>query len=883
MTIKPIFINIDNKNTLSFKKKEYKSYLEAEGAVDTQNNVKPLPGKGHLIHDTFANKVKYFFKDIAYDMKSVKNGFNGTANDHQSGRLNDVGLKLGGIGIATYLASKTSDPRTRLMEYVGLGAFLAAMNLYPKIAINKPAKLVHGFDIDKQYIDDQGRKKSVYQDSNYIPYDLYRGEAKGENFSEIGDVMGIPRDIEDRDELIKEQTRKIATQNNTLWMLTACVTPAMTALICKALESPLGYAIDKGKNLSYNTRIANLLTKTEGMAVDVASVTESSLSKNVAKLLEEAKGKVLSKEALNKLTGMLTEGLDSTTTEGVKADLAKMFEEAIPCNGELVDDILSSAKKSIKGRNIDVVEKALLPSKAEVEAIVKSVSGVSDLTKEARINGDKLAQIKTEIKRLIDSKIEQATNIPKEHLELQRNNILEGITKGVNAKKASFVSEESIKLTTDFAKVINEFKANQVALDKCKNFKVETILGRYYNKFQETFLKELNISFKDLRKMRESEEFTKEILDKKLAELCKDEAKYKKTLDKLTKIISEMEVDLNGKSETQSHIKNLIRGIENNYNKTAERLGKLSAEKYSNTISMLVKGNLDNLNLSSKEELFNYLDGIKGNELEELARRGWDKMSPEEQLRYLKYNADGIGSSKSLQLTRLTDRYQGAKNSLHRAMHTLDIYKRAINPEEFGKNITSKDSEYLNAIIKKAKETMLNATSSDHTLKLGTINNPQYYKDLVNTMWNVEAGSTAKTKQKGIIDKATKEAIGNGNSIANGNVLERFQTYISRFRNVITNNTIDFTKPEHILDPSARVNYAKGEKTRMAMFNLIGQSPVDMIKNTADRKFVTGKWIRIMSAVTAGIFSIAVLAQFAFGKIRNPHNIKKQVNNDTNK
>ena len=115
MTIRPIQFNTITK-TPSFKNKEYKSYLEAENTVDTTDLVKPLPPKGHLVKDNFGSKIKYFFKDIAYDLKSVKNGFNGTANDHQLGRLNDVGLKLGGIGIAVYLASKTKNPKARLME-----------------------------------------------------------------------------------------------------------------------------------------------------------------------------------------------------------------------------------------------------------------------------------------------------------------------------------------------------------------------------------------------------------------------------------------------------------------------------------------------------------------------------------------------------------------------------------------------------------------------------------------------------------------------------------------------------------------------------------------------------------------------------------------------
>ena len=51
MTVRPVQFNIQQ--SVSFKKKEaYKSYLEAEGAVHTDNNVKPLPPKGVKIENT---------------------------------------------------------------------------------------------------------------------------------------------------------------------------------------------------------------------------------------------------------------------------------------------------------------------------------------------------------------------------------------------------------------------------------------------------------------------------------------------------------------------------------------------------------------------------------------------------------------------------------------------------------------------------------------------------------------------------------------------------------------------------------------------------------------------------------------------------------------
>ena len=259
MAIQPVQMNIDTTKSQQpvRQKKVVKPYLEAEGAVSTETLVKPLPPKGHLIKNDLKTGVKYLFNDIAYDAKSIKNGFNGTANDHQLGRLNDIGLKLGGLGIATYLASITTNPKARIMEYVGLGAFLTSMDLYPKLAIYAPAKMKSGYNVGKEYIDDQGRKKSVLQDSNYVPFDMFLAETPDEDLMAIADDMGIPKDAKNRKELAKEQVRKNAIQNQTLWMMTAgFATPILTALICFGLENyVVGPALESQRNSKYNKEL----------------------------------------------------------------------------------------------------------------------------------------------------------------------------------------------------------------------------------------------------------------------------------------------------------------------------------------------------------------------------------------------------------------------------------------------------------------------------------------------------------------------------------------------------------------------------------------------------------------------------------------------------
>ncbi len=894
MEIRPVQFNINTKSN------EHKHYLEAEGAVDTTGLVKPLPGKGHLIHDDVISAPVYFVKDIAYDMKSLKNGIKGTANDHQLGRLNDVGLQVGGVGIATYLASKTTNPKARIMEYAGLAAFLTAMNVYPKIAINAPARAIHGYDIGKWYIDDQGRKKSVNQDSNYRPMDLYRGDAKGETLDEIGDKMGIPRDIKNRHEIIKEQTRKNSTQSNTLWMLTAgFATPVMTALACYGLENyVISPQLEKARNNKYNKLISETLEKTKGMTLETSEIAENDLSTKINKMLSKYKGQELPKEEFERIMEALTENMGATASEGLRADAANIIKDAFVLNGEVTEEMTKAGKNLIPANKKKTLESFMIPSREEIQEAIKKVEANADFTKGSTTSTENLHEIKKALRNLIDSKMQGAPErIPREYLSDLRDNIVDSMLETMKSNKTKVVTEENITTFTNIAKILGEFKENQRVLDKCSSFKFEfapeTTLARSYGKFEKALIKELGISMQEMKKMRESEEYTVELLNQKITALCQDEARYRNSFEKLSKIISEMEVSLNGASQEGSHVLDMVNAIENNYNNTAKRLANVGG--FDTTISRLVNQDVATLgnSITTRQELFDFLDGV----VEDKFKMGIGNNPSQEAINeYARYNADGLASAKQQEISRTLERYQGVKNSFNRVLHTFEVFKRTMEPSEFLKTLegidgyhralSRTDVEYLQGIIKKGRQAMLTATSADHNLKLDLVNNPVYYTDIMNTIWAPEKAPKEafwSTKAKGYVTDIASETMGRYNNIESGNVLDRFQTYITRFRNIVANSPIDFTKPFHGTNEHIRNSYTQNEKTRMAFFNLVGQSPVDMAQGAAKRQYGTKKWFQIVSGVTAGVFATTILAQAGFGKLRNPHNIKKQVNDETSK
>ena len=837
MAITPVQPNIDNTKL---------PYREAKGTINTDKDIKPLPPQGHLVHDTLLSVPQYFLKDIAYDIKAVKDGFQGKANDHQLGRLNDVGLKVGGIGIATYLASRTTNPMARTMEYLGLGAFLTSMTLFPKAFINVPSRILHGFSVGKEYIDDQGRKKSVFQDSNYIPMDMYRGEYPGEDLDVIGDRMGIPRGIKNRNDLIKEQMRKVATQDNTLWMLTAgFATPVMTALICCGMEKLIAPAMEKARNYKYDSKIAHLAKETASMSLNVNEIEANKLSKEIGKVLANYKGQELPNAELDNVVEMLTKNLDSNVAVGIKEDLNNLLQHGFAIDEKTSENIINEIKNNVPNREKVTYEKIFVPTKEELNKIIgdKKV-----------ITADDLYEIKGNLKKFFDEKIEKEAKGAKDAFKGYRNQVVDDISKSLQKTPSRILDESKINNIQDFAKILGEFKANNKALDKCKVFKVEqapqTVLAHSYAKFESTLLDSLGIKFKELKQMRQSDEFAKEILDKKLTELTKNDEAYNKAISKLAQVMAEMDKDLNGRNEA---LKNLITGIENNFNNTARRLDGLG--NFKNTIDKLVKEDVKTLSnsVNSNEELFDLLDGLTK-----------DKTGALNGVENAKANAKGVGSAKQEMITKIVDRYQGVNNSFNRVLHAMDLYKREIPADEYGKEL-----------VKRGKQAVIGSTSSDNILKLNTVNNAELYKDIVQTTWRVD-GNANEIKAKGYITEATDKAI------AEGGIKTRFQQYLVRFRNMLGNNTLDFTKPDHTLDTSVLDNYVKGSKTRMSTFNLVGQNPVDFVKNAAERRYGNQKWIRTASAIAGTVLGATVLAQLCFGKIRNPHNIEKKVEDGSN-
>ena len=208
--------------------------------------VKQYKPKGHLIKSNPFSPIK-MVKSDAEALKFFFKGIQGKGNDHSVGRINDVAIKLGSLGIAGMLAASSGSPLNRGMEFIGMICWLGAMSLWPKLAINLPIKLTKGVDLNLEYENSVGQKKKFFQDPQFICWDLMSDD----EINKMGDKLGIPANIKNRKSAIENKARQVAIQGNTLMLSTAgFATPLIASLAADRIgKSFYSKAIEKTQDM----------------------------------------------------------------------------------------------------------------------------------------------------------------------------------------------------------------------------------------------------------------------------------------------------------------------------------------------------------------------------------------------------------------------------------------------------------------------------------------------------------------------------------------------------------------------------------------------------------------------------------------------------------
>lgn len=68
--------------------------------------IKPLKGQGRLIKSNILYAPVEMAKSFAYDVNALKGSIKGEANDHQLGKLNDLGMKTADLALQDFCSQK---------------------------------------------------------------------------------------------------------------------------------------------------------------------------------------------------------------------------------------------------------------------------------------------------------------------------------------------------------------------------------------------------------------------------------------------------------------------------------------------------------------------------------------------------------------------------------------------------------------------------------------------------------------------------------------------------------------------------------------------------------------------------------------------------------
>ena len=458
-----------------------KPNFDIEQELNNRTFIKPLPSKGRLLNGNIFNAPAIMVKDALYDAKAFKHAMRGKANDHELGRLNDVGLKLGGLAIAGYLFTKKQTPVTKGMEFVGLASFLASMALWPKIAIQLPAYLIHGVNVQKQYEDSFGRKKPFYQDPQFIPWDLYSDK----EIDKMGDRLRVPKNIPNRRDAIQEKMKKIAIQNNTLWMLTAgFATPVMSALICNQTEPYLAKWLNKKQNENADKILTNL--------DEYATKYQTNNAKNnIENIISTFKDKPVNDELIEQIANSF-DGMDSVTAESFKQDLRElMTTKAFSITQDTAKSISENLVAQLKAKHIapDAIN-AIVPNNDLMWKLFEENNFVN-----ANADDRALKQISDKILQTIQQNVaiynqgkSEAEQVDFEYIKkLIRNNKTEKHPiKSVFARSTSATFNSNIQeQLRSIATAFDSFNAKTNALNQYAVTKVgsapETVIANYWN------------------------------------------------------------------------------------------------------------------------------------------------------------------------------------------------------------------------------------------------------------------------------------------------------------------------------------------------------------------------------------------------------------------
>jgi len=890
-------------------------------------NMKPLQPKGHLIKQSFYDAPVDIYESVAYDIKSLKNGLKGNSNDHQLGKINDLGMKLGGLAIAGFLFTQKPTPKTKWMEIAGFGSFFASMALWPKIALQWPAKVVHGFDTQQKYEDSMGRKKSFFSDPQYLPWDLYSDK----EINKIGDRLGIDKDVPNRKEFVQEKMKKIAVQNNTMWMLTAgFATPVISALISSEVEKHLGKAQDKVKNVEIEDSLSNY-------EENAKKLDFSEYDKKLEEVFATHKNKQINPEMLQEIAKAMAPETHFVG-EHLPADLEKMFgfkNNTYVVNDKSIEQILDGAKETMK-RRFKVTDEQLTGI-ASKEAVIQVLKDNGFFETELDEKG--ISNASDEINTLLVKTADKSPYYDElENLSDVTGDIVED---GLKLNRGNLLDDAKIKQIKELSKPIQNFEKEAYIISDYLQTKLgsaqETVHANDWNNTAPKLINIFGITPREIEKTKGDRVQVQKFMRTKLESIVTNDKKYKRVMSDLAELLKTLDSTI-----VPEHIEASCSKIDKSYNKAAAemmsrgmreganqligwkfRLGEM--ETISDDIANGARSKRQNANIAirleewglesdfttAKNQLDRAIDMVKNSK----SAGDLEKLFNENKL----FNVNEVGSIKRLKKDFARENRNGVKASFYGLVDTIDLMRR-ISKGNFGPSLPpTMKQEVVEESIEMAVKTLFSGHTADYYNKFYTQRNPipdlkpghpkvkngkvenefygvkgrmidhykngkpipyqtveipydhNFFKNVIRFMFENDMDSATKDSLKGSLLNEIKEFRKN-KFIQLGNLKKEFKdqhivSNIEALNNAANNGDVDALR-----------ELEKTMTTSEKAFKTLGMAFDEMFTKLFNQKFNTTKWLSIFGKGAIVLTGITLASQFFFGNLPNPKGIKEGEN-----
>lgn len=565
------------------------SYIPAEPispARTTPKGVRPQAERGRLVKENIFQSAASTVKSYRDYAKYFYNAaFKGEGTDYSVGKINDLGIRTGSLGIAAVLATSKLFPFAKGMEFIGLGTWFAAMAVWPQV-LGAPIKAKTGVDINQKYVDSYGRRKFVYEDNLYRPMDLYRHvDLNGKPLSEkeyyqkykddyvyldkVGDKLGIPRDIKNRHEAIMNKMGQVSVQGKTLWMLTAGVmTPVISSIVADSLQEPLKNGLEKYR---YNKQSANL-AKMDKVLDNLLDISQPDLGKrkvvtDLDKVMKEL-NVTIPESASKAFDGFVGTGRLSKTqfTElqnfmemrffgtGFKNSMDKVMqydmnlsEPYVTLNDNLRDGLKETTSKAVKkalsGLRKEVVE--TLPKELREYAGISQQEYLDIITKSHNNGATEMNQLahgsfENAAQRISINRFKQM-NVDEDLVTMISDSIDNHVKEYMESQRHYNVPKDKLTKLFRFVEANNQIKQKIAKFEEATIMNIaESITANNWNKVPQKYLDVLGFTKGEIAELAtiDSSRASK-VVSQKLEQIVKDPAKYEKVLKTMTKFSKE--------------------------------------------------------------------------------------------------------------------------------------------------------------------------------------------------------------------------------------------------------------------------------------------------------------------------------------------------------